>query len=142
MNSQLECAFHIPRIRRLVLNKDDDDDIEIESEGLVSLRQVFTEMLEQSSKSELGASAAASPTPLCQSLKIPIWQQQDAQEFWKLLLPALQRPKLIDLYQGAFEDYIRALDGSQRERLREETFLDLSLDLVAPQRYAPLNQFV
>jgi hypothetical protein len=34
----------------------------------------------------------------------------------------------VDLYQGSFEDYIKATDGSNRERRAEEPFLDLSLD--------------
>jgi ubiquitin carboxyl-terminal hydrolase 7 len=56
-------------------------------------------------------------------------EQQDSQEFWKLLLPALECPQLVDLYQGAYEDYITAVDGSGRERRREEPFLDLSLEV-------------
>jgi ubiquitin carboxyl-terminal hydrolase 7 len=62
-------------------------------------------------------------------LGIPVLEQQDSQEFWKLLLPALNVRALTDLYQGAYEDYLRALDGSGRERRREEPFLDLSLEV-------------
>jgi ubiquitin carboxyl-terminal hydrolase 7 len=36
---------------------------------------------------------------------------------------------LTDLYTGSYQDYIVALDGSGRERRREETFLDLSVDI-------------
>jgi ubiquitin carboxyl-terminal hydrolase 7 len=75
------------------------------------------------------AAAAASPAPFCRALGIRILEQQDSQEFWKLLLPAVNLQSLTDLYQGAFEDYIVALDGSGRERRREEAFLDLSLDV-------------
>jgi hypothetical protein len=70
-----------------------------------------------------------SPLQLCRILEIPVMEQQDSQEFWKLLLPALQLPSLVDLYQGAYEDYITAVDGSGRERRREEPFLDLSLEV-------------
>jgi ubiquitin carboxyl-terminal hydrolase 7 len=56
-------------------------------------------------------------------------EQQDSQEFWKLLLPVLKLPALTDLYQGAYEDYISAVDGSERERRLETPFLDLSLEV-------------
>ena len=81
------------------------------------------------------------PTPrsLCTNLGISVWEQQDAQEFWKLLLPALNVPALTDLYQGAFQDYIVALDGSGRERRREEPFLDLSLDVNQPSSSASMT---
>lgn len=72
---------------------------------------------------------AASPVSFCRALGIPVLEQQDSQEFWKLLLPAVNLRPLTDLYQGAFEDYLVALDGSGRGRRREEAFLDLSLDV-------------
>jgi ubiquitin carboxyl-terminal hydrolase 7 len=130
MNSQLQCAYHIPRVRSLILGSarsDPVDDENVDSKrkeetvALQALRIVFRSMDE--------AAGPISPTILCQSLGIPVNQQQDTQEFWKLLLPALQKPALTDLYQGAFEDYIVALDGSGREKRREEPFLDLSLDV-------------
>lgn len=55
--------------------------------------------------------------------------QQDSQEFWKLLLPAVGSETLSDLYKGTYVDYISALDGSGRERRKDELFLDLSLDV-------------
>ena len=55
--------------------------------------------------------------------------QQDSQEFWKLLLPAVGLRQLSDLYKGEYEDYISAIDGSGREKRRSEVFLDLSLDV-------------
>ena len=64
-------------------------------------------------------------------LGIPPMVQQDSQEFWKLLLPAINQESLSDLYKGSFEDYIVALDGSGREKRREELFLDLSLDIAS-----------
>eukprot|EP00560_Eucampia_antarctica_P001872 CAMPEP_0197841648 /NCGR_PEP_ID=MMETSP1437-20131217/46301_1 /TAXON_ID=49252 ORGANISM="Eucampia antarctica, Strain CCMP1452" /NCGR_SAMPLE_ID=MMETSP1437 /ASSEMBLY_ACC=CAM_ASM_001096 /LENGTH=273 /DNA_ID=CAMNT_0043451439 /DNA_START=310 /DNA_END=1128 /DNA_ORIENTATION=- len=70
-----------------------------------------------------------STLPLCRNLGISVYEQQDSQEFWKLLLPELHLPSLVDLYQGAYEGYIAALDGSGRQRKRQETFLDLSLDI-------------
>jgi ubiquitin C-terminal hydrolase len=97
-----------------------------ESIALVSLRQVFQDM-EEASKS--ASKRSVTPQILCKNLGIPVFQQQDSQEFWKLLLPSLKLQALTDLYQGAFEDYIVALDGSNRERRREEAFLDLSLDI-------------
>lgn len=96
---------------------------EEEQESLViqALRKVFSDMK--------SSSIPVAPRILCQILGIPVMEQQDSQEFWKLLLPALSLTSLTDLYQGSFEAYIEAADGSGRERRREETFLDLSLDV-------------
>jgi ubiquitin carboxyl-terminal hydrolase 7 len=132
LNTQLQCAYHIPRVRKLLTSPRRQDSSEenpetpTESIGLQALRQVFLEM-ERASQSDL--STPVSPLQLCRSLGIPVMEQQDSQEFWKLLLPALQLPPLLDLYQGAYEDYITAVDGSGRERRREEPFLDLSLEI-------------
>jgi uncharacterized UBP type Zn finger protein len=138
MNSQLQCAYHIPRVRSLIIglaHSDPakgpafDENVGIkhieETVALQALRVVFRSMDEAAGN----RAGPISPAVLCQSLGIPVNQQQDSQEFWKLLLPALQKPALTDLYQGAFEDYIVALDGSGREKRREEPFLDLSLDV-------------
>lgn len=136
LNTQLECAFHIPRVRELITsprrqdsseeNPADAEETPIDSIGLQALRQVFVEM-ERASQSD--SSTPVSPVQFCRSLEIPVMEQQDSQEFWKLLLPALQLPPLVDLYQGAYEDYITAADDSGRERRREEPFLDLSLEV-------------
>ena len=136
LNSQLQCAFHIPRVREIItsprqyktVEQDpaEEDETPTDNAGLQALRQLFKEM-EQASTNEFPAPVA--PVQLCRSLGIPVMEQQDSQEFWKLLLPALQLTELVDLYQGAYEDYISAVDGSGRERRREEPFLDLSLDV-------------
>lgn len=149
LNAQLQCAYHIPLIRHLILstattlphsppipittttttagitreNKEGD-----ESTALLALRRVFRDM---SNNSNTNKHEPVSPRVLCQAVNIPVFEQQDSQEFWKLLLPTLQLPALTDLYTGAYQDYIQALDGSGRERRREETFLDLSLDIVS-----------
>lgn len=174
LNSQLQCAYHIPRVRDLVLHGppeivvDENDGgsataataSEAEQENLAethagengepvdesakhhqqehredslalqALRLLFQDMNEAAQdEAAAGVTAVAEPKVLCRTLGIPVMEQQDSQEFWKLLIPALQLPCLTDLYQGAFEDYIVALDGSGRERRREECFLDLSLDV-------------
>jgi ubiquitin carboxyl-terminal hydrolase 7 len=118
-----------------------------EAPGLQALRLVFQDMvnaasINSSNNNEMSSSSgssisslntvAVSPRVFTRALGIDIFEQQDAQEFWKLLLPALNIPALTDLYQGAFQDYIVALDGSGRERRREEPFLDLSLDVTQP----------
>jgi ubiquitin C-terminal hydrolase len=130
LNAQVQCAYHIPFIRYLILN-DPSNDVtstsQIEptpSPAYIGMRQLFFHMNE----SKYGRAVA--PTTLCQLLDIPLYEQQDSQEFWKLLLPALQVPKIMDLYTGTYENYIVALDGSNRERRFLETFLDLSLDVV------------
>ena len=143
LNSQLQCAFHIPKVRDILMTpteqiavEDDPADEDVcektpESIGLLVLRQLFQEM---QSSSESSFPTPVAPLQFCQSLGIPVMEQQDSQEFWKLLLPALDLPQLVDLYQGAYEDYITALDGSGRERRKEEPFLDLSLEVT---RYVP-----
>lgn len=187
MNSQLQCAFHIPAVRNLVLaepeiqadededpamegeppTEDNDDEEEGEStaqdgsdsaddesqepvapeesaedvlptkaeppkpepdsEALIALRELFNSMILASENSHVMQPVL--PRQFCLRLGIPVMVQQDSQEFWKLLLPAINREKLSDLYKGSFEDYITALDGSGREKRREELFLDLSVDI-------------
>jgi ubiquitin carboxyl-terminal hydrolase 7 len=121
MNAQLQCAFHIPRIRQILHGLVDPN---ISSKALI---QLFKEM-EECAVADRNFRAAA-PTSFCRTLGIPTMQQQDSQEFWKLLLPSLNITELTDLYQGSYEDYITAVDGSGRERRREEVFLDLSLEV-------------
>ena len=97
-----------------------------ESEAKLALRGFFGQMEEAASQPH---GLAPAPRAFCLQLGIPPMVQQDSQEFWKLLLPALEDERITDLYKGSFEDYITALDGSGRERRREELFLDLSLDI-------------
>jgi hypothetical protein len=143
MNAQLECAFHIPAVRRIILateelalNEDEsdrelsEDESEISpemSEALNAMQQLIAEMTDAADKKL----APVVPRAFCLRLGIPVMVQQDSQEFWKLLLPALNKESLSDLYKGSFEDYITALDGSGREKRREELFLDLSLDITS-----------
>lgn len=152
INAQIQCAYHIPLVRDLILTpmsldpgvkKEGDTTAGItggdehseqtsaeppaESIALLAMRDLFQDM-NVAAENRVGA---ATPTVLCRSLGIPVMQQQDSQEFWKLLIPAMACPPLTDLYQGAFEDYIVALDKSGRERRREEPFLDISLDVAA-----------
>jgi len=145
LNAQLQCAYHIPRVRSLILSPpsadcvaanpadEEEDTKREESVALIALRRLFSDIKASSGN-------IASPAVFCQSLGIPVLEQQDSQEFWKLLLPALKLPALTDLYQGAFEDYIVALDGSGRERRREEPFLDLSLDVAKGSIQSSLEQ--
>ena len=137
LNAQLQSAFHVPKVRNVLMAPteilEDDAPEKKESIGLQVMRLLFQEM---QASAESGFGAPVAPLQLCQSLGIPVMEQQDSQEFWKLLLPALECPQLVDLYQGAYEDYITAVDGSGRERRREEPFLDLSLEVAW---YAPSN---
>ena len=96
--------------------------------ALQALRDVFEDMARCATQQ---SSIPAAPRSLCLRLGIPVMEQQDSQEFWKLLLPALERQSISDLYTGSFEDYIEALDGSGRVKRREEVFLDLSLDIAS-----------
>jgi len=122
LNAQLQCQFHIPLVRHLILK-------DVESGDPSGLKSVF-EMLEQSNKGS--GRIPANPLLLCRRLGINVYTQQDSQEFWKLLLTtelSTYLPNLVDLYQGACESYIKAQDGSNREKRREETFLDISLEV-------------
>jgi ubiquitin C-terminal hydrolase len=151
MNAQLQCAFHIPGIRQIAIMEEeekvaqadpaDSDCEEVDeedsttasilssdppSDALLALRELFQDMVKAADQQ---FPAAVQPRSFCVRLGIPVMVQQDSQEFWKLLLPAVNKEALSDLYKGSFEDYITALDGSGRERRREELFLDLSLDI-------------
>jgi ubiquitin carboxyl-terminal hydrolase 7 len=136
LNAQIQCAYHIPQVRNIVLQSGHDDDNK-EQPSITAAHTALRDLFRDMSTS----TTTTSPRAFCQALGIPIWQQQDSQEFWKLLLPAVQSPALSDLYQGAYQDYIVALDGSQRERRKEEAFLDLSLD-VQPTLEEVLTQLV
>eukprot|EP00980_Cylindrotheca_fusiformis_P030175 scaffold24509_cov127-Cylindrotheca_fusiformis.AAC.6 len=145
MNAQLECAFHIPAVRQIILAKDEidkeivNDELEekgrrtrmskstIESDALKAMKELITDMVAAAQK-DLPATMTKS---FCTRLGIPVNVQQDSQEFWKLLLPAINKESFSDLYKGSFEGYITALDGSGREKRREELFLDLSLDVAS-----------
>jgi ubiquitin carboxyl-terminal hydrolase 7 len=141
LNSQLQCAYHIPLVQRLILqgpaevaSTSDESTAaappESESMALLALRRVFQDMnTAAAANNNNDGRQPVAPRVLCQTLGISVWEQQDSQEFWKLLLPALKLPALTDLYTGAYLDYITALDGSGRERRRAEAFLDLSLDI-------------
>ena len=108
MNAQLQCHFHIPRVRQVV-REGLLENGEQEAIGLQSLRHVLDEM-ELAATTKGAMSSKASPAMICRALGIPTMEQQDSQEFWKLLLPAMKLAPLTDLYQGAFEDYIVSLD--------------------------------
>ena len=131
LNAQLECAYHIPRVRGMIINPPSvPHNVAASSPALASLGHVFATMQKAAEGGMDGGYAPATPTTvLCRTLGIPVWEQQDSSEFWKILLPEFQLPQLVDLYQGSYESYIAAVDGSGRERKREEQFLDLSLDV-------------
>jgi ubiquitin carboxyl-terminal hydrolase 7 len=141
---------------------DDDDDDETTSKTTVNepksnsptpaalaLKELFEGMVSaaSSSSSFVGATSSSAPpsssSPLgivvytpsnfVRKLGIPPEVQQDSQEFWKLLLPAIGSEQLSDLYKGVYEDYIVALDGSGHERRTDEMFLDLSVDVTGSE---------
>lgn len=127
LNAQLECAYHIPKIRSIILNQSHDDP----SIALLSLQQLFTQMEKASlqGSNDPKLTPAASTSLLCRNIGINPYEQQDSQEFWKLFLPELDSQDLTNLFKGSYETYIAALDDSGREKIRKEIFLDLSLDV-------------
>ncbi len=144
MNAQLQCAFHIPALREIATSLsspqsvlsvgDNDDDNETQepaeeqeetSEAAMALKEVVEGMIQATDQNSM----AYMPRSFCTRLGIPPMVQQDSQEFWKLLLPAVGVEKLSNLYKGNYEGYISAIDGSGREKRRNEVFLDLSLDV-------------
>lgn len=140
MNAQLQCAFHIPALRDIatsipssqsvlsVGDEDDEESSEVQeetSEAAMALKEVMEGMIQATDQNSM----AYMPRPFCMRLGIPPMVQQDSQEFWKLLLPAVGVEKLSNLYKGNYEGYISAIDGSGREKRRNEVFLDLSLDV-------------
>lgn len=157
LNAQLECAYHIPHLRNLILSSSScPQSLDLEeggmphhnsnnnNPGLAALSRVFADMESTSIpniKGRQGMAVAPTPTSiLCRALGINVMEQQDSQEFWKLLLPELGFTPLTDLYLGAFENYIAALDGTGRERKNEEPFLDLSLDVTSGSVLASLEE--
>ena len=143
MNAQLQCAFHIEAVRDIATSvtpsqmlsssadaNDDDESVEVDreetTEAALALKEVFENMIEAATNQ---GSLPYMPRSFCARLGIPPMVQQDSQEFWKLLLPAAGVEELSDLYKGVYEDYISAIDGSGREKRRDEVFLDLSLDV-------------
>jgi ubiquitin carboxyl-terminal hydrolase 7 len=149
LNAQLECAYHIPKVRNLILEAATatgpttaGGSVDTASAGtaapttdaLMALQQVFAQMVSSSSSSSTTTTrSSATITPIrsfCRTLGINPLEQQDAQEFWKLLLPELDHTPLLELYQGTYDAFIKALDGTNRQRVRKEIFMDLSLDVV------------
>lgn len=139
MNAQLQCAFHIPAVRDIALSistsrpsSSDGSENEESSEHHKERTEAafaFRELFEGMSQAANQKSNVYTPRPFCMRLGIPPMVQQDSQEFWKLFLSAVRVEKLSDLYKGVYEDYISAIDGSGREKRRDEIFLDLSLDI-------------
>ena len=139
MNAQLQCAFHIPVIREIAasipsselysIDHIDEQESSGDREEITEAALAFKEVVEEMIQATVRKSQVYIPRSFCMRLGIPPMVQQDSQEFWKLLLPAIQLQKLSDLYKGTYEDYISAIDGSGREKRRPEIFLDLSLDV-------------
>jgi len=139
MNAQLQCAFHIPVIREIAtsisssqilsVGSSDEHESAEEQEEVTEAALAFKEVIEEMIQAAVRKSQVYTPRSFCSRLGIPPMVQQDSQEFWKLLLPAIQLQKISDLYKGTYEDYISAIDGSGREKRRHEVFLDLSLDV-------------
>ena len=125
LNSQIACLYHLPFVRNTIIKTPSP------SIAFKSLQTVFLSMEQASLHGDgnLALTPAATTAPLCRALGIQVYEQQDSQEFWKLLLPELDSHTITDLYRGQYETYIAALDGSKRERKRVEPFLDLSLDV-------------
>jgi len=128
LNAPMQCAHAIPAVKQLVLESKEDESSNL---ALRALGKLFESWEIQD---------PVSPRSFCSVLGIQPMVQQDAQEFWKLLLPALNSTRLTDLYQGCTEDYLVTLDGSHEKR-KAVPFLDLSLD-IKPTMYESLQDLL
>mmetsp|Transcript_12794 Transcript_12794/g.25539 ORF Transcript_12794/g.25539 Transcript_12794/m.25539 type:complete len:438 (+) Transcript_12794:3-1316(+) len=122
MNAMLQSMYHIPLVRRLVQSSGDGG-------ASAALRSVFQSLSDQ---------PVGRTDDFCDSLGISRFEQQDASEFWKLLLPALDMPEVSGLYIGKYESYVEATDG--RRRVRTETFTDLDAGTEAGTLQAALEE--
>uniref|UniRef100_A0A7S1BT03 Ubiquitin carboxyl-terminal hydrolase n=1 Tax=Corethron hystrix TaxID=216773 RepID=A0A7S1BT03_9STRA len=113
LNAMVQSQYHIPLVRRLILEGSDGGN------SAAALSSVFQSLSNGSSSGRTDA--------LCAYFGINPREQQDATEFWKLLLPHLELPALSDLYTGKYESYVEAADGSGRRRVRTELFTDLNV---------------
>lgn len=115
MNASLQCAFHIPIIRKILKEEISSNKT---SHEIFLLHSLFEEMEKSSSPSTL---------PLCLSLGINPLEQQDTHEFWKLLLPVINCNKVSELFKGKYDSTITGVDGSKRKRT--DSYYDVSLDV-------------
>jgi len=134
-----------PKKKKTIIQKEMKEEVVPISYALQALKVIFNSLTQSKG-------GTASTSVLCRTLGINPYLQQDGQEFWKLFVPELDNDELTSLYSGYFEDYVREIipeeeedggeekkddeddsqvvaseDGSARERIRTEPFLDLSI---------------
>ena len=138
LNSLLQTLFHVPALRSDVLGRP------AEPRGLMkrlrtaprparALADVFK---------RLAQNATAQTRGLTRALGVSGLQQQDAQEYLRLLVGELLEDAALgdrvrSCYEGRAENFLEATDdeaerlGERPAKIREEAFLDVSLDVEA-----------
>jgi len=138
LNSLLQTLFHVPALRSDVLGRP------AEPRGLMkrlrtaprparALADVFK---------RLAQNATAQTRGLTRALGVSGLQQQDAQEYLRLLVGELCEDAALgdrvrSCYEGRAENFLEATDaeaerlGERPAKIREEAFLDVSLDVEA-----------
>jgi len=131
--------------KKTIIQKETKEEVVSISYALQALKVIFNSLTQSKG-------GTASTSVLCRTLGINPYLQQDGQEFWKLFVPELNNDELTSLYSGYFEDYVREIkpeeeeddgeekkddddepqavaseEGTARERIRTEPFLDLSI---------------
>jgi len=130
--------------KKTIIQKEMKEEVVSISYALQALKVIFNSLTQSKG-------GTASTSVLCRTLGINPYLQQDGQEFWKLFVPELDSEELTSLYSGYFEDYVREIipeeeedgeekkddddepqavaseEGTARERIRTEPFLDLSI---------------
>jgi len=130
--------------KKTIIQKEMKEEVVSISYALQALKVIFNSLTQSKG-------GTASTSVLCRTLGINPYLQQDGQEFWKLFVPELNNDELTSLYSGYFEDYVREIipeeeedgeekkddddepqavaseEGTARERIRTEPFLDLSI---------------
>ena len=138
LNSLLQTLFHVPALRSDVLGRP------AEPRGVLArlrtaprparaLADVFK---------RLAQNATAQTRGLTRALGVSGLQQQDAQEYLRLLVGELLDDAVVgdrvrSCYEGRAENFLEATDaeaerlGERPAKIREEAFLDVSLDVEA-----------
>ncbi|KAH8064784.1 ubiquitinyl hydrolase [Aureococcus anophagefferens] len=136
LNSLLQTLYHVPKLRSAVI---DDAPAPAKRGPLARLRPKVPALALARVFATLRGNSTARTGALTRSLRVSGMQQQDAQEYLRILVGELLEAPVAGtvrtLYEGALESYLEATDdeaerlGERPSRSRVERFLDVSLDV-------------